>query len=294
LIHQLSPRRNDPFLVVDCGSLSPSLIESELFGHVKGSFTGADRERTGKLAATGAGTLLLDEINSMPLELQSKLLRAVEERQFEAVGSEKTQQVKARLIAATNKPLDKEVELGRFRSDLYYRLNVVGFFLPPLRDRRVSIIPLAIRFLREFAERNRPDVLGFSQEAQQLLQEYDWPGNIRELRNAVNRAAALCPGAIIDVDDLPETVQRCLQSPGNIQTESPLILSNPNGHNEPTTLALSKQEVEIRLILETLQKHNNNRLRAAAELGISRVALYKKLHKYGLMTPRYNKDEPEA
>jgi two-component system response regulator HydG len=298
LIHQLSPRRDEPFLVVDCGSLSPSLIESELFGHAKGAFTGADRERVGKLASAGTGTLLLDEVNSLPLELQGKLLRAVEERVFEAVGSERTQPVRARLIAATNKPLDREVEAGRFRGDLYYRLNVVGFFLPPLRDRRVSIIPLAIRFLREFAQRNRPDVIGFTQEAQQLLEEYDWPGNIRELRNAVNRAAALCPGAMLDVEDLPESIQKCLLPPrssGEIEVPVPAVpLGVVNGSAEAATLAKSKQEVEIQLILETLQKHNNNRLRAAAELGISRVALYKKLHKYGLMTPRYGKgDEPE-
>ncbi len=214
---------------------------------------------------------------------------------FEAVGSERTQPVRARLIAATNKPLDKEVEAGRFRGDLYYRLNVVGFFLPPLRDRRVSIVPLALRFLREFAQRNRPDVIGFSQEAQKLLEEYDWPGNIRELRNAVNRAAALCPGSILHVEDFPEAIQKSL-APSNPAREVEVAahavpVGVINGSSEPATLAKSKQEVEIQLILETLQKHNNNRLRAAAELGISRVALYKKLHKYGLMTPRYGKEE---
>jgi two-component system response regulator HydG len=302
LIHQMSPRRDQPFLVVDCGCLSPTLIESDLFGHTKGAFTGADRERTGKLASAGTGTLLLDEINSLPLELQGKLLRAVEDRVFEAVGSERTQPVRARLIAATNKPLEGEVAGERFRDDLFYRLNVVGFFLPPLRDRRTSIVPLATRFLREFARRNRPDVLGFTPEAQQFLEEYDWPGNIRELRNAVNRSCALCPGTMIEAQDLPEAVQKCLGgTAASREAEVPHVVMNhlrnvPNYHNgnEPTTLALSKQEVEIRLILETLQKHNNNRLRAAAELGISRVALYKKLHKYGLMTPRYNKDESEA
>jgi len=147
LIHESSPRRDHPFLVVDCGSLSPALIESELFGHAKGAFTGADRERPGKLAAAGVGTLLLDEVNSLPLALQSKLLRAVEERRFLPVGSNKEEPVRARLIAASNAPLEEEVAAGRFRADLYYRLNVVGFFLPALRERRQAIPALARQFL---------------------------------------------------------------------------------------------------------------------------------------------------
>src|SRR5205807_2164350 len=148
-----SPRRDQPFLVVDCGSLSASLIESELFGHVRGAFTGADRDRPGKLAAAGRGTLLLDEINSLPLALQSKLLRVVEERVFEPVGSNKPQPVQARLIAASNAPLEREVAEGRFRQDLYYRLNVVGFHLLPLRERGGAVAPLAQKFLRELAGR---------------------------------------------------------------------------------------------------------------------------------------------
>src|SRR5262245_12015043 len=157
LLHELSPRRGEPFLVVDCGAVSPNLIESEMFGHVKGAFTGADRDRPGKFAAAGRGTLLLDEINSLPLPLQSKLLRAVDDRVFEPVGSERGQPLRARLIAATNVPLDDEVAAARFRADLYFRINVVGLYLPPLRDRRASIGPLAQRFLAELAARNRPD-----------------------------------------------------------------------------------------------------------------------------------------
>lgn len=286
LIHQLSARRAEPFLVVDCGSLSPSLIESELFGHAKGAFTGADRERTGKLAAAGGGTLLLDEVNSLPLHLQGKLLRAVDERAFEPVGSERTVPVRARLIAASNAPLEREVEAGRFRADLYFRLNVVGFFLPPLRDRRAAIPGLLGRFLRELAERNRPEVTGFTDEALRSLQEYDWPGNVREVRNAVKRAVCLCAGPRIELEDLPEAIQRFdaqRKGDGGLVGRSPVPACDPMS----STLALSKQEVEIRRILEALQKHNNNRLRAAHELGISRVALYKKLNKYGLMTPRY-------
>src|SRR5580765_8573954 len=153
LIHELSPRRNEPFLVVDCGAVSPSLIESEMFGHVNGAFTGADRDRLGKFAAAGRGTLFLDEINSLPLPLQGKLLRAVDDRVFEPVGSERGQPLHARLIAATNALLDDEVTEGRSRADLYFRINVVGFFLPPLRERRDLIVQLANKFLTELAAR---------------------------------------------------------------------------------------------------------------------------------------------
>jgi DNA-binding NtrC family response regulator len=289
LVHELSPRRDQPFLVVDCGSLSASLIESELFGHARGAFTGADRDRQGKLAAAGSGTLLLDEVNSLPLPLQSKLLRAVDERVYEPVGSDKSQPVRARLVAASNVPLEAEVAAGRFRGDLFFRLNVVGFYLPPLRDRRACVGPLALRFLKEFAARNRPDVSGFSRAARRALQEYDWPGNVRELRNAVVRAAALCTGPEVQVEDLPPPLQANAEP--SLTSGPAEGLRDPYEFSQPSTLALSKQEVEVRRILETLQKHKDNRLRAAAELGISRVALYKKLHKYGLMTPRYQKNE---
>jgi two-component system, NtrC family, response regulator HydG len=272
LIHQLSPRRDEPFLVVDCGSLSPSLIESELFGHAKGAFTGADRERPGKLAAAGTGTLLLDEVNSLPLHLQGKLLRAVDERVFESVGSERLQPVKARLVAASNAPLEREVEAGRFRADLYFRLNVVGFFLPPLRDRRSSIPALAERFLREFAERNRPDVAGLAADAREALERYGWPGNVRELRNVIERAVALCRGPLVEAADLPEPIRHA--RPTRPAEEPP---------ERPPTLNQSKDETELRRILEALQKNDNKRARAARELGISRVGLYKKLQKYGLL-----------
>jgi transcriptional regulator with PAS, ATPase and Fis domain len=202
LVHELSPRRSEPFLVVDCSALSASLIESELFGHVKGAFTGADRDRPGKLAAAGRGTLLLDDINSLPPTLQGKLLRAVDERVYEPVGSNSLRPVQARLIAASNVALDQEVQAGRFRQDLYYRLGVVGFHLPPLRQRRQEVAGLAARFLAEFAARNRPDVVELSAEAVRTLEEHDWPGNVRELRNVVERAVALCPGPAVLVEDL--------------------------------------------------------------------------------------------
>jgi two-component system response regulator HydG len=288
VIHDLSPRRQQPFLVIDCGSLSPTLIESELFGHVKGAFTGADRDRRGKLAAAENGTVLLDEINSLPLPLQSKLLRTVDARLFEPVGSNREQSLRARLIAATNMPLEKEVAAGRFRADLYYRLNVVGFFLPPLRDRRAAIVPLARQFLAELASRNRPDVTGFTPEALRALEGADWPGNVRELRNAVERAVALCEGPEVALGDLPEGIRIALRARKaraacKVDVRASSVLS---------TLDESRNEAELQRILQALGKHNYNRRRTARELGISRVTLYHKLHRYGLMRLGQSPREP--
>jgi transcriptional regulator with PAS, ATPase and Fis domain len=273
LVHELSPRRDQPFLVVDCGALSESLIESELFGHARGAFTGADRDRPGKLTSAGGGTLLLDEVNSLPLPLQAKLLRVVDERVFEPVGCNQPQAVQARLITASNAPLEREVAEGRFRSDLFYRLSVVGFELPPLRARRGCIAALAEHFLEELAARNRSDALRFSDEALRILEGFDWPGNVRELRNVVERAVALSQGEVVAVEDLPEAVRHPPARPAHLRAP---------GTGAPATLSESLQEAEIRRIREALTRHQNNRLRAAAELGISRMGLYKKLHRYGL------------
>jgi two-component system response regulator PilR (NtrC family) len=280
LIHELSPRRDQPFLVVDCGALSGGLIESELFGHVRGAFTGADRDRVGKLSAAGRGTLLLDEVNSLPPALQGKLLRAVDERVFEPVGSEKPQPFQARLIAASNLPLEREVEAGRFRTDLYYRLNVVGFFLPPLRERPEAVAQLALVFVDEFAARADTGVRGIAANALRALTAYGWPGNIRELRNVIERAVVFCRGPEIQCADLPEAIRAGGAQPAPRLSKVPA--SSP-GPDVPRTLAQSKEEAEILLITEVLRKHGNNRLRAAAALGISRMGLYKKLHKYRLI-----------
>jgi two-component system response regulator HydG len=282
LIHELSPRRDEPFLAVDCGAISPSLIESELFGHVKGAFTGADRDRPGKLAAVARGTLLLDEINSLPLPLQAKLLRAVDDRVFEAVGSERGQPLQARLIAASNVPLDDEVAAGRFRADLYFRINVVSFHLQPLRERRTSIAPLAHKFLTELATRNRPDVRGMTPEVMQALEEHLWPGNIRELRNAIERAVAICVGPEVRVVDLPESLRG--HTPAALLVPCPPQETKPNlVLSAQATLLEIRTAAEVTRIHEALLKHRNNRCRAAHELGISRMALYNKLHKYGLI-----------
>jgi two-component system response regulator HydG len=280
LVHERSPRASLPFLVIDCGALAPNLIESEMFGHVRGAFTGADRSRAGKFAAAGGGTLLLDEINSLPLPLQVKLLRVVDERVFEPVGSNEPQPMQARLIAASNAPLEPEVAAGRFREDLYYRLNVVGFCLPPLRDRRAAIASLAGQFLAEFAARNRPDVCGLTPAAMGALEAHSWAGNVRELRNVIERAVALCPGPQVQPRDLPEGVHAA--SAGPLESRPVAAVAAPV-MGQPTALAAACKAAEVQRIHEALQKHRNNRRCAAAELGISRMALYKKLHKYGLM-----------
>src|SRR5208283_1161626 len=188
MIHELSLRRDGPFLVIDCGALSAGLIESEMFGHVRGAFTGADRDRSGKLAQVGRGTLLLDEIDALPVELQAKLLRVVEQRVFEPVGSNHPQALVARLIAASNRDLDQEVAAGRFRPDLYYRLNVVGLELPPLRSEPERVPALANQFVAELAARSGRRAHAVADQAMRLLQEHDWPGNVRELHNVIERA----------------------------------------------------------------------------------------------------------
>jgi len=270
LIHDLSPRRALPFVVVDCATLSAGVIESELFGHVKGAFTGADRDRPGKLTAAGAGSIFLDEVNALPLTMQAKLLRAMGERRVEPVGAVQSLAVRARIIAASNVSLENEVADGRFRADLFYRLNVVRFHMPALRERPLAIAPLAERFLVDYAKRNKLTVRGFRPEVLEVMECYDWPGNIRELRNVVERAAALCEWGEIGLDDLPPPLQ------GVAPVRRPVSKASAPLHR-------SREEAEITQIKGALQKHGNNRLRAAEELGISRMGLYKKLHKYGLI-----------
>jgi transcriptional regulator with PAS, ATPase and Fis domain len=270
LIHELSLRRTEPFLVINCGALAANLMESEMFGHVRGAFTGAVRDRSGKFTDAGRGTLLLDEIDSLPPSLQAKLLRAVDDRVFEPVGSNDPLPVRARLIAASNRTLEQEVQAGRFRADLYYRLNVVGFRLPPLRERPSAIPQLASGFLTEIAARNGRPVHSIAADALGALQRYRLPGNIRELRNIIERAVALCPGPEIQLTDLPEVITAAAHRPNGLG----LVPSSSLGH--------AKREIEAARITEALRKHRNNRLRAAADLGISRMTLYRKLRKYGL------------
>jgi two-component system response regulator HydG len=284
LIHKLSPRHAEPFLAINCGALAADLIESEMFGHVRGAFTGADRGRAGKFAAAGQGTLLLDEIDALPLAVQTKLLRAVDERVFEPVGSNESVPVRARLIAASNRTLEGEVEAGHFRADLYYRLNVIGFHLPPLRERPDDIPDMAAEFAAEFASRSGRPARAISTAALRALLAYRWPGNIRELRNAIERAVALSPGPEIELDDLPEVLTRAVSCHN--------IAGPPNSASyfadtlAPLPLERARAKVEIERITQALQRYGNNRLRAAAALGISRRTLYKKLHRYSLGTTK--------
>jgi DNA-binding NtrC family response regulator len=280
LIHELSPRREQPFLVANCGALAAGLIESELFGHVRGAFTGAVCARAGRFTEVGSGTLMLDDIEGLPAALQIKLLRAVEERVFEPVGSNKPQPMQARLIAASNRDLKAEAAVGRFRLDLYYRLNVVEFRLPALRQRRNVIAPLAREFLAEFASQNGRPVHRIADCALRVLENYDWPGNVRELRNVIERAVALCSGPEVRRHDLPDHLYQSatalVRHHCKLGSESPM----PRGRLTETVAA-----VEADHISEALGKHKYNRLIAAEELGISRVTLYKKMRKYGLLSP---------
>ena len=325
VIHRLSPRRHEPFLTINCGALAANLIESEMFGHVKGAFTGADADRTGKFAAVGRGTLFLDEVDSLPAELQAKLLRVVEERAFEPVGSNRTLKLRARLIVASNRPLEQEVAADRFRADLYYRFNVVAFEIPPLRDRLPLIPALARSLLAEYAARTGRRIDAIAPGAMRALRAHSWPGNIRELRNVIERAVALCPGDVIELDDLPDYFQRISPTvtptpasggpaagfgsapaadrfaPGTgleaaeglpFSAAAALSVAGPMaGHRADevsppvlkSALAESKERAELSIIAQALERNGWNRLRAAAELGISRMTLYKKLHKYGLI-----------
>lgn len=256
LIHRASGRAAGPMVTANCAGLPETLLESELFGHTKGAFTGADRDRPGLFRAAHGGTLFLDEIGDMPMHLQPKLLRALETGQIMPIGSDRPVQVDIRLVAATNRNLAEEVRAGRFREDLYYRLNVIELTLPPLADRPEDILPLARQFAQEFT--GAP--VRFSPQAIQCLLAYSWPGNVRQLRNAVHRACLLCRGDIILPEHLPPPVA---------------ALTQPEAEKPPQTGRLS--QLERAAILAALEECGGNRTQAAKRLGISRRALLYKL-----------------
>jgi DNA-binding NtrC family response regulator len=266
-IHFSGPRRDRPFAPVDCSALVPTLIESELFGYVKGAFTGAIEAKQGLLEAAQGGTLFLDEIGDMPVDLQSKLLRALEEREVKPVGATERRHINVRIIAATNRELETAIRSGTFRQDLYFRLNVVQIKLPPLCDRKSDIPILVTAFLEKFSNPQGP-VRTISEEAMRRLIAYDWPGNVRELQNAVERAAALGSGPILDVGDLPSNVQY------------------PTTERVPEKdEILPLEELERRAILRTLRETGGDKLSAARLLGIGKTTLYRKLKQYN-MEPR--------
>lgn len=261
-IHFSGPRRNKPFAPVDCSSLVPTLIESELFGYVKGAFTGAQHSKQGLLEAAGDGTLFLDEIGDLPIDLQAKLLRALQEREVKPIGSNERISIRARVIAATNRDLDAAIRTGTFRQDLYFRLNVVQIKLPPLRDRKADIPLLVTAFLEKFCDPARP-IHTISEDAMHRIMAYDWPGNIRELENAIERAVALGSGPILHVGDLPS----------NLQYTSAEKLSESDE-------VVPLEALERRAILRALRETSGDKLAAARMLGIGKTTLYRKLKQY--------------
>jgi DNA-binding NtrC family response regulator len=271
MLHEASGRRDAPFVEMNCGALPEGLVESELFGHAKGSFTGATSARQGRFLAADGGTLFLDEVGAASLGLQVKLLRVLQERCFEPVGSEETVKVDVRLVLATNEDLSKRVEDGTFRRDLFYRISVVPLHLPPLRERLGDIPLLAAHFLRRFAEENQKSVHTIDDTAMTVLQSYAWPGNIRELENVVERGVILCRGEAITPADLPPEMTRALAAP-------------EPGRTLPLKKALEIPEREI--IERTLRSHGWNRQETAAALMINRTTLFNKMRKYGLLGTR--------
>jgi two-component system response regulator HydG len=261
-IHASSPRASGPFITVQCTSLAETLLESELFGHERGAFTGAERRRLGRFEAASGGTLFLDEVGEIPPATQVKLLRVLQERAFERVGGNEVVKVDVRVLAATNKDLAAEVHAGRFREDLYYRLNVIHLPMPPLRVRGGDVLVLAHHFIRRFAEENRKDVHGLTDAARMRLLAHRWPGNVRELENAIERAVVLCQESLLDVGDLPDEVQASASSDA---------VAIPGA-----TMA----EIERHAILATLDAMGGSTGRAAEMLGISVRKIQYRLNEY--------------
>jgi two-component system, NtrC family, response regulator AtoC len=278
-IHHRSPRRNKPFVEVSCGALPESLLESELFGHVKGAFTGAIADKLGRFLAADGGTIFLDEINSASPAFQVKLLRVLQERAFEPVGSSETRTVDVRVILASNVDLAGLVAQNQFRQDLYYRINVVTIRLPGLRERLGDIPLLAGHFLRRFNKETGREILGFTDAAMAAMQRYTWPGNVRELENAVERAVVLCRRPHIDVEDLPESLYGG-SSVGTV--EGPVVRSLDEVYHKPMPLHVALEGPERQIIEAALKRNTWNRQATAAELDINRTTLYKKMRKYRL------------
>jgi two-component system response regulator HydG len=269
-IHANSGRREGPFIKLNCAAITETLLESELFGHEKGAFTGADRRREGRFRQADGGNLFLDEVSEMPLPMQVKLLRVLQEREFSRVGGDETIRVDVRVIAATNRNLPELINEGRFREDLYYRLNVVGLQVPPLRARRDDIPLLAQSFMATFAAGNRKDIKGFTPQAMDCLIRHDWPGNVRELMNAVERAVVLARADFISEEDLgviPLSAGGALEAGGRIALPEDASL----------------EAIEKASILRALQAAGGNKSEAARRLGVTRRTLHKKLKAYGVM-----------
>ena len=285
LIHEVSPRRHEPFLPVACGALPADLIESELFGHVKGAFTSAHADKEGKFIAARRGSILLDEIDALGLEQQVKLLRVIETGEFEPVGSNQTQRCQARLIVASNLELQPLVEQSRFRPDLYYRLNMLKFTIPPLRHRRMDIVPLARKFIAQFAQKHGVRIEHTDPSLFQALLEYPWPGNVRELEHVVQRAVIYCREGAMTAHHLPSHILSGTAGPTNDPTVvlpnqgTMPALSPSNDRSLGGQIALTEKDI----IEQTLFKNSFSRTKTSRELGISRVTLYNKMKKYGML-----------
>jgi len=266
-IHFSGPYHDKPFIPVDCGSLVPTLIESELFGYVKGAFTGAMHAKEGLLAIAEGGTIFLDEVGELPVDLQAKLLRAIQEKEIRPVGSTKCVPINVRILAATNRDLEHAVAQGTFRRDLYFRLNVLSLRVPPLRERRQDVPLLVGHFLERMAESSgQPRAL--SDEAMKALLAYDWPGNVRELENCLERCCAFTSGPMIHIGDLPPAIS-------NLQRDS----AKSDGQG-PAGKIVPMSELERQTILDTIAQLNGDKLLAARMLGIGKTTLYRKLKEY--------------
>ncbi len=278
-VHYNSGRSEKPFIKVNCAALQDTLLESELFGHEKGAFTGADKQRIGRFEQANFGTIFLDEIADMSPSTQAKVLRVLQEQEFERVGGTKTIKVDVRVISASNKDLREEIVAKSFRDDLYYRLNVVNLSIPPLRERREDILPLANYFLRRFSGEMSKKATGFTAEAEALLQEYEWPGNIRELRNTLERSVLLSEQDWIRPDDLSLHGTDGMEPLNNVEK-----FHMPEG-------GIPLVEMEKKLILEALEKANWVQKEAAQYLGVSRRVMHYKIQKFGIRNPNWVKNK---
>jgi len=293
-IHARSNRNDQPFVEVACGALSETLLESELFGHTNGAFTGAIAEKMGKFAQADGGTIFLDEIATASPAMQVKMLRVLQEYEFEPVGSMQTQKVNARVILATNEDLSTCVAQGRFRQDLFYRINVIEIAMPPLRERNEDIPRLVSHFATKVIAQNNKQTMGFSPEAIATLQAYAWPGNIRELQNVVERAVLLSKSSVIAKKDLPTTIsgnaadkmlatqQMLAPQPTQAPSATPTEAISPPEHLLTQTLKEALEGPEREIIRQVLELHHGNRNHTADSLGINRTTLYKKMKKLGL------------
>lgn len=286
-IHQLSPRQARPFVEIHCGSVPESLLESELFGHVKGAFTGALADKQGRFLAADGGTIFIDEINSASPAMQLKLLRVLQERRFEPVGSNETVEVDVRVVLATNQPLEAMVAAGQFRQDLYYRINVVKIELPPLRDRPSDLPMLVERFIHDLSAEHGKTITGIAPEAMETLGRYPFPGNVRELRNIIERAVVLARSPTIGTGDLPPHI--LYDAASGMVPEILSMLAGPGGAPDadaspwvPTPLDKALEEPEKRILLKALKANSWNRQATADQLQINRTTLYKKIKAYGL------------